>query len=42
MLRLERELPVDDPAQLSNEEIMALRKDMPEGTTGFIGSQDEA
>jgi len=40
-LRLEAELPVDDPPQLSPEELATLRQAMPEGTTGFIGSPDE-
>ena len=37
-LRIRRvaQLPVDDPQQLAEEEIAELRKDMPEGTTGFI------
>jgi len=40
-VRLVAELPVDDPPQLSEEEIAELRKGIPEGTTGFIGSPDE-
>ncbi len=42
-LTMERvaELPLDDPPQLSEEEIAELRKDIPEGTTGFHGDPDE-
>ena len=35
------ELPVDDPPQLSQEAITAMRQEIPEGTTGFIGDRDE-
>lgn len=35
------ELPVDDPPQLGEEAISAMRKEIPEGTTGFIGDRDE-
>ena len=34
-VRLVAELPVDDPPQLSEEEIAELRKTMPEGTSGY-------
>ena len=40
-VQLVAELPVDDPPQLSKEEIRAMRKEMPEGSTGFIGDEDE-
>ena len=40
-LRLVAKLPVDDPPQLSEEEIAALREGIPEGTTGFVGTPDE-
>ncbi|KKK67107.1 hypothetical protein LCGC14_2957370, partial [marine sediment metagenome] len=40
-LRLVTKLPLDDPPQLSQEEIAELRKDIPEGTTAFIGTPDE-
>lgn len=34
------ELAVDDPPLLNEEEIAVLRKDMPEGSTGFVGTSD--
>lgn len=40
-LRLVAMLPLDDPPQLSEEEVAELRKDIPEGTTAFIGTPDE-
>ncbi|MBN1516110.1 hypothetical protein JXA32_06040 [Candidatus Sumerlaeota bacterium] len=40
-LRLVAELPLDDPPQLSEEEITELRNQAPEGGTGFIGDPDE-
>ncbi len=40
-VRLVAELPLDDPPQLSVEEIAELRKDMPEGTSGMVCSPDE-
>jgi len=40
-VKLVSDLPVDDPPQLSEEEITAMRKVIPEGTTGFIGDRDE-
>ena len=40
-VRLVAELPLDDPAQLSEGEIAAMRKKIPEGTTGFIGDRDD-
>ena len=39
-VRLVAELPIDDPPQLSEEELAELRKDVPEGTTGFFGDPD--
>jgi hypothetical protein len=33
-------LPLDDPAELSEEEIAELRKSIPEGSTGFVGDPD--
>jgi hypothetical protein len=40
-VRLLAELPIDDPPQLTDEEIEDLRKIAPDGTTGFIGAPDE-
>jgi len=40
-VRCVAELPFDDPPQLSAEEIAALRKDHPEGSTGMICSPDD-
>ena len=40
-LLLVARLPLDDPPQLSADEIADLRKDIPEGTSGFIGTPDE-
>ena len=40
-LRLVTQLPIDDPPQLSEEEIASLRQDIPEGTTGLVGTADE-
>lgn len=40
-LRLVAMLPLDDPPQLSEEEVAELRKDIPEGTSAFIGTPDE-
>jgi len=40
-VRLVAILPVDDPPQLGEEAITAMRKDIPEGTTGFIGDPDD-
>ena len=40
-LELVAVLPLDDPPQLSSEEIAALRRDIPEGTKGFICTPDE-
>ena len=37
VLRCEAELPVDDPPQLTEEELAELRKANPEGKTGFFG-----
>ena len=34
------ELPVDDPPQLTPDEIAEMRKEIPAGTTGFIGTPD--
>lgn len=39
-IELVAELPSDDPPQLSPEETVELRKQIPEGTTGFIGDPD--
>ena len=39
-LRLVAELPIDDPPQLSEEELAELRRDVPPGTTAFIGEPD--
>ena len=39
-LRLVAELPVDDPPQLNDDEIAALRQDIPAGSTGFVGAPD--
>jgi len=39
-LGLVGELPLDDPPQLSKEEIAALREDNPEGATRFVGEPD--
>lgn len=39
-IRLVGELPPDDPPQLTEEEIAELRKDVPEGSTGFRGEPD--
>jgi len=39
-LRLVSELAVDDPPQLNEEEIAALREDIPEGTTGMVCTPD--
>ena len=40
-VELVADLPLDDPPQLSEQEIAELRKDIPKGTTGFIGTPDE-
>ena len=40
-LQFVAKLPVDDPPQLNEEEIAALWKDMPEGTTGMVCTPDE-
>jgi len=40
-LRLVAQLPLDDPPQLSDDEIAELRKDIPEGATGMVCSPDE-
>jgi hypothetical protein len=40
-LQLVAKLPIDDPPQLSEEEIAELRKEIPEGTTGYIGTPDD-
>lgn len=40
-LQLVAMLPMDEPPQLSEEEIAAVRKDIPEGTTGMVCSPDE-
>ena len=40
-LRLVAKLPLDDPPQLSEEQIAALREDVPEGFTGFVGTPDD-
>ena len=39
-LELVTPLSLSDPPLLTDEEIAALRKDIPEGTTGFIGTPD--
>lgn len=39
-IRLVIELPVDDPPQLSKDEIAELRKDIPAGTSASIGDPD--
>lgn len=39
-IELVAELPADDPPQLSAEEVAGLRKDIPEGATGFVGDPD--
>ncbi len=33
-------LPLDNPPQLNKEEIAELRKDIPEGTSRFVGTPD--
>ena len=40
-LRLVAALLIDDPPQLSEAEITELRKDIPKGTTGFVGTPDQ-
>lgn len=40
-VRLVAELPVDDPPQLTSAEVAALREQLPDGTTGFIGPPDK-
>jgi len=40
-IRYVAELPVGDPPQVTKEEIAELRKNAPEGTTGFIGDPDK-
>jgi hypothetical protein len=40
-LELVAELPIDDPPQLSVHEVAALREDIPERTTGFVGTPDK-
>lgn len=40
-LRCAAKLPMDDPPQLTVEEIAELRKTIPEGSTGFVGDPDE-
>ena len=40
-VRLLAELPLDDPPQLSEEEIADLRKEIPEGATGMICTPDD-
>lgn len=40
-VRLVAELPLDDPPQLSEQEIAELRKDIPEGTSEMICTPDE-
>lgn len=39
-IRLVAELPIDDPPQLMPDDIAAMRKNAPEGWTGFIGGAD--
>ncbi len=39
-VQLLAELPPHDPPRLGEAEIAELRKDIPEGTTGFIGDKD--
>ena len=39
-VELAAELPLDDPPQLSPEEVAELRRGIPEGRTGFIGDPD--
>ncbi len=34
------ELPVEDPPQLSEEELAAMRREIPEGKTGFKSDRD--
>jgi hypothetical protein len=41
-LRCVAELPLDDPPQLTEEEIKELRRKVPEGSTGFVGDPDES
>ncbi len=40
-VRLVAELPVDDPPQLTEEELVELRTAVPAGTTAFIGEADK-
>lgn len=40
-VRLLSELPIDDPPQLSAEEVAVMRREMPEGKTGFVSDRDE-
>jgi hypothetical protein len=40
-LQLVAKLPLDDPPQLSQEEVAELRKVIPEGTSRFVGAPDE-
>ncbi len=40
-LRLVAQLPIDDPPQLSEEEIASLRQDIPKGATGFVETPAE-
>jgi hypothetical protein len=40
-LRLVARLPLDDPPRLSETEVVAMRRQVPEGTTGFIGDPDQ-
>lgn len=39
-IRLVCALPLDDPPQLSEEEIALMRREIPQGSTGFITDQD--
>ncbi len=40
-LQLVAELSVDDPPQLNEKEIAKLRKEIPEDTSGYIGTPDD-